>query len=305
MARLPRFIPPMLAKIGSPFDDPEWIFEIKWDGTRALAFAERSELRLVNRKGNAVRERYPELGELARLPAGTVVDGEITVMENGRPSFRGMLQREQARDAARFRALAAALPAVYVAFDLLWKDGAPVTDWPLADRRAALRDVLAPVPSGVALFSDGIVGEGCATFEQACARELEGVMAKRLSSRYLPGKRTDAWLKIKRTQHTLAAILGFLPEGEKDFRSLVIALEDDGNLVPAGRVGSGLDDATRATMAPELFARVTHEPVVDVPRSGPGEVRWVEPGLYCEVKFLERTPDGLLRAPVFVRMVPG
>jgi len=306
MARLPDFIPPMLARIGDAFDDPEWLFEIKWDGTRALAFVEEDGgLRLVNRNGNAVRERYPELGDLARLPGGTVVDGEITVLENGRPSFRGMLQREQARDARRFRALAASLPAVYMVFDLLWKDGEPVTDWPLSDRRAALREMLAPLAGGALHFSDGVVGRGRAYFEQACAQELEGVVAKRLSSRYLPGKRTDAWLKIKRARHTLAAILGFLPEGRADLKSLVIAVEDEGRLVPAGRVGSGLDEATRTGLARQLYGRLADEPVVDVPRYGPEEVRWVEPGLFCEVKFLERTADGQLRAPVFVRMIPG
>lgn len=306
MARLPDFLAPMLAGIGRPFDDPDWLFEIKWDGTRALAYIDSTDgFRLINRNRNPVRDRYPELGGLAGLPPGTIVDGEVTVMVDGKPSFPGMLQREQARDERRFRALAATLPAVYMAFDLPWHRGEPIMDWPLSDRRAALRELLVSLDAPNVVFSDGIVADGRATFEQACAQELEGVVAKRRASRYVPGKRTDSWRKIKRVQHTPAVILGFLPEGRSDLKSLVIGLEDDGRLVPVGRVGSGLDEATRTELRKSLDDLVIDEPVVEVPRYGPEEVRWVEPGMFCEVKFLERTADGQLRAPVFVRLVSG
>lgn len=295
----------MLAKIGDPFDDPEWLFEIKWDGTRAIAFADPDEFRLINRNRNVVRERYPELAGLRALPNGTVVDGEITVLVEGKPSFQGMLQREQARTERRFAALSQSLPAVYMAFDLLWRGGEPVTEWPLHDRRDALAEILQGLKDDRVLFSEGIVGEGLATFESACAQELEGVVAKRLASRYLPGKRTDSWLKIKRSHLTLAVILGFLPEGAEGVRSLVIGVEEDGALVPAGRVGSGLDEATRSDLSRRLRASVIDEPVVRVPSQGREEVLWVEPGHFCEVKYLERTSDGQLRAPVFVRLVSG
>jgi bifunctional non-homologous end joining protein LigD len=302
---LPDFVPPMLAKIGQPFDDPGWLFEIKWDGTRALAFAEGGDYRLINRNRNVVRERYPELGALARLPDGTIVDGEITVLVDGKPSFRGMLRREQARGEARFRALAADLPAVYVAFDLLWKGGEPIIDTPLTTRRDALRELVTALDAPNIQFSEGIVGEGLATFEHACAQELEGVVAKRLDSTYRPGVRTEAWLKIKRTQHAAAVVLGYLPAGRDDLKSLVIGMEEDGRLVPVGRVGSGLDDGTRARLVEMLRSHVTEGPVVAVPRYGPEEVAWVEPAVFCEVKFLERTRDGQLRAPVFVRLLDG
>lgn len=302
----------MLAKIGKPFDDPDWIYEIKWDGTRALTFVEADRFWMFNRNRNAVHERYPELGELAALPSGTVIDGEITVLVDGKPSFPGMLKREQARDERRFAALARTLPAVYVAFDLLYRNGEPILDWPLTDRREALREILealgldpgraSPGAAGRIIFSDGIVGQGRDYFEEAVRRELEGIVAKRLASPYRPGKRTDSWLKIKRTQHVYAAILGFLPDGERDFRSLVIGLDADGELVPAGRVGSGLNDSVRAELHPLLRDRVVDEPVIPI-RAGSEPTLWVEPGLFCEVKFLERTADGQLRAPVFVRLI--
>ncbi|MBZ0269992.1 DNA ligase, partial [bacterium] len=276
----------MLAKIGQPFDDPDWLFEIKWDGTRALAFAEGGDYRLINRNRNVVRERYPELGALARLPDGTIVDGEITVLVDGKPSFRGMLRREQARGPARFRTLAGELPAVYVAFDLLWTGGREITDQPLETRREALREIVAALDAPNIQFSQGIVGEGIATFEHACAQELEGVVAKRRNSVYRPGMRTDSWLKIKRTQHVAAVVLGYLPAGRNDLKSLVIGIEEEGTLIPVGRVGSGLDDITRARLVETLRAHATEGPVVAVPRYGPEEVAWVEPAIYCEVKYL-------------------
>ena len=297
----------MLAKIGKPFDDPGWLFEIKWDGTRALAFVEGGDYRLLNRKKNDSRPRYPELDVLRALPDGTILDGEIAVLVNGKPSFHGMLQREQARGAPRVRAVAGSLPAVYVVFDLLYRDGKPLLDLPLRDRREALREALEGTDStGRIVLSEGIVGEGIAYFEEAGRRDLEGIVAKRLDSRYLPGKRSDAWLKIKRTQHLLCAVLGFLPEGNQAVSSLVIATEEAGALVPAGRVGSGLDAAMRGKLRAKLEPLVVEAPLLPAAAGlivGGEVVRWVEPGVFCEVKFLERTPDGQLRAPVFVRLV--
>ncbi|MEZ5064758.1 MAG: non-homologous end-joining DNA ligase [bacterium] len=303
---LPEFIPPMLAKIGEPFDDPDWIFEIKWDGTRALAFVEGGDYRLLNRKANPQRERYPELAGLAGLPDGTVLDGEIAVLIDGRPSFHGMLRREQARGERRVALLAQSMPAVYVVFDLLWRAGESIVDWTLADRRAALRELMGELDTDLqstVVFSDGVIGQGLAYFEQACAMELEGVVAKRLASRYLPGKRSDSWLKIKQSRTAYCAILGFLPDGERDLRSLVIGLESGGELVYAGRVGSGLDDVRRRALNDRLRAHVRPTPFISVPSQGGEEVIWVEPNVFCRVKFLEHTPDGQLRAPVFLDTV--
>ena len=306
---LPAFIPPMLAKIGKPFDDPAWLFEIKWDGTRALAFAEGGEYRLLNRKKNDAKPRYPELAELASLPDGTVLDGEITVLVDGRPSFHGMLQREQARGDARVRLLAKSLPAVYVVFDQLYRRGESLMDRPLSARREALRETLDGFDGGGrVVLSEGVVGGGLGYFEEAERRELEGIVAKRLDSRYLPGRRTDAWRKIKRSRHVLCAVLGFFPDGKRAVSSLVVGTEEGGTLVLAGRVGSGLDDALRTDLRARLDAHRVETPLLpDAARvvTGGETIHWVEPAVFCEVRFLERTPDGLLRAPVFVRLVAG
>jgi ATP-dependent DNA ligase len=292
----------MLAKIGrEPFSSEDHLFEIKWDGTRAITLAENGDYRLLNRRRRPAKERYPELDFLRRLPPGTVLDGEICVMKDGKPVVSGMLRREQASGERRVRELARQLPATYVVFDLLYRDGEPVVDWSLTERREALQEVLATCPDAHLVFSEGIVGDGLTFYREAVSRELEGVMAKRLGSRYIPGKRSDSWLKIKRRQRTYCAILGFLPEGDRDIKSLVIAVEDDGELTFAGKVGSGLDVVTRPELNQVLREITRPEPIV------PCSLRalWVEPGLYCTVDFLERTESGELRAPVFVEWMRG
>jgi bifunctional non-homologous end joining protein LigD len=201
------------------------------------------------------------------------------------------------------------LPVIYVVFDLLYRDGEPCLDRALRERREGLRELFASVDAGGRLvLSKGVVGEGLAYFEEARRRDLDGIVAKRLDSRYLPGKRSDAWLKMKRVQHVLCAVLGFLPEGADAVSSLVIGIEEGGALVAAGRVGSGMDTPTRGNLRRLLDPLAVDAPLIPEAAASilRGEVvRWVMPGVFCEVKYLERTPDGQLRAPVFVRLVPA
>jgi DNA ligase D-like protein (predicted ligase) len=297
MTRLPEFVPPMLAKIGGIFDSPEHLYEIKWDGIRALSFVEDGNYRMVSRRKNSLKERYPEIAFLEKLPSGTLLDGELVVLRDGQPDIGLILQREQARSPRRVRALMRQAPVVYVVFDLLYRQGERVLDWTLVDRRDALRGIVEECAEPALVFSDDVVGEGIAFFEEATKRKLEGIVAKRCNSRYLPGKRTDAWIKIKRTNRAYCAIIGFVAEAN-EVRSLVVAEEEGGVLKYAGRVGSGLDDALRTELYRRLSSRVRGGPFIPVPQRG-GAVVWVEPELYCAVKFLERTANGEFRAPVF------
>ena len=148
------------------------------------------------------------------------------------------------------------------------------------------------------VFSDGVIAGGIPYFEEACKQGLEGVVAKRLRSRYLPGKRTDSWMKFKRSETAACLIIGYLAEGD-DLRSLVIATEQDGKLRSVGRVGSGLDVEMRAHLLGLLRERHRDEPIVATASGG----KWVEPGLYCTVSYLERTEGGELRAPVFKGLI--
>ena len=192
---LPRFVPPMLAKSGDPFDSPEHLFEIKWDGTRVLAFVERRGYRLVNRHRADVTNRYPELGFLNDLPTGIVLDGEVVVLRQGKPDFSLLLSRNQARASLKIRSLAKTLPATYVVFDLLYYRFESLMALSLQARRQRLKKGVRVCANSRLMFSEGIVGRGRAFFEAVCAEGLEGVVAKRLDGRYRPGRR--AWIKIK------------------------------------------------------------------------------------------------------------
>ena len=195
--KLPRFIPPMLAKSGVPFDSQEHLFEIKWDGTRALAFVEQGGYRLVNRHRADVTDRYPELTFLGGLPAGTVLDGEVVVLQGGKPSFRHLLSRNQARSSFKIQSLARTLPASYVVFDLLYDRFESLLGLPLSTRRERLEELMRRYAHPRLICSQGVVGPGKAFFAEVCHQGLEGVVAKRLGSCYRPGRRTRAWVKIK------------------------------------------------------------------------------------------------------------
>jgi ATP-dependent DNA ligase len=185
----------MLAKRGAPFDSSEHLFEIKWDGTRVLAFVDKSGCRLVNRHRANVTERYPELRFLAQLPAGIVLDGEVVVLQDGKPDFGLLLSRNQARASLKIQSLARTFPATYVVFDLLYQRFDSHLALPLWARRQRLEKVVRACANSRLVFSEGIVGPGRAFFEVVCRKGLEGVVAKRLDGRYRPGRR--AWIKIK------------------------------------------------------------------------------------------------------------
>src|SRR5713101_3353540 len=194
---LPRFVPPMLAQPGVPFDSAEHLFEIKWDGTRVLAFVDSRSYRLVNRHRADVTDRYPELGFLSNLPMGMVLDGEVVVLRQGKPDFRLLLSRNQARASFKIQFLARILPVTYVVFDLLYERYESLLAQPLGTRRKRLEKLIQGCAHPRLVFSQGVVGPGKAFFTEICHQGLEGMMAKRLASRYLPGRRTDAWIKIK------------------------------------------------------------------------------------------------------------
>ena len=183
------------AKPGVPFDSSEYLFEIKWEGTRVLAFVERGGYRLVNRHRADVTDRYPELGFLSSLPAGTVLDGEVVVLRQGKPDFGSLLSRNQTRAPLKIKTLARTFPATYVVFDLLYDRFQSLLALPLAARRQRLEAVIRDCANPRLVHSEGIVGQGRAYFEAVCREGLEGVVAKRLDGRYRPGRRV--WIKIK------------------------------------------------------------------------------------------------------------
>lgn len=298
----------MLAKPGAPFDSERHLYEVKWDGIRAVTLVEGGGYRLLSRRGVDLTGNYPELAPLARLPPGTMVDGEIVALNEGRPDFEYILRRDRrgptAPDSGR-------TPAIYLVFDLMYREFAPVTELPLLQRREPLADLVSGCGSGHVALSEGMVGAGVQFYREVCRRNLEGVMAKRVDGRYLPGRRSDSWIKIKRRVRYHCVVLGFLDKEEgRDFQSLLVATEQTpgAGLSYAGRVGSGFDEEQRRQINGMLRRHRSAAPLLPRPQELSGrhqwdEVCWVEPVLFCVVSCLELTSTGMMRAPVFEGLI--
>jgi DNA ligase D-like protein (predicted ligase) len=289
----------MLASPREAFDSDDYLFEIKWDGTRALLFVEDNTVRFVNRRRIDLTARYPEFALFAALPSGTVLDGEIVVLDpTGKPDFPALQSRDHAGSPRRVAQGAKSRPATFIAFDQLYANGESIMPLPFTQRRDALDRTCGALASPRLVVSRGVVGVGVAFFETTCAQGLEGMVAKRLASPYLPGKRTDAWIKVKRQQIIHCVVIGFVAEGKDDFGSLIVACEDGGNVRCVGKVGSGFDRKLRQRVNRYLWSNLRPSPVVPSKYAG----LWVNPGLYCAVRCMERTADGQLRAPAFVEL---
>ena len=189
---------PMLAVPSQPFDSADHLFEAKWDGVRALAAWEAGSWRLWGRDGGDYGDRYPELAVLARLPAGTILDGELVRWgPSGVPTLAAILRRHQLVHPARIARASRNFPVAYMVFDLLRLRGRSMLGEALHQRRAALEHLLRRLNEPVLVFSEGVIGAGKRFFETLVAQGHEGMMAKHLASRYRPGRRSAAWRKIK------------------------------------------------------------------------------------------------------------
>ena len=236
--------------VDKPFDGEEWLYEIKWDGYRAIAFLESGSVRLVSRNQNDLTAAYPELRSIAdSISAHTaILDGEIVALdEQGRPSFSLMQQRTGVGEGGhRIRRTRDDIPVMYFVFDLLYLDGYNLMPAELEQRKELLASILAP--SDLIRYSDHYVGNGKALFEAAVQRELEGIVAKRRDSPYVQ-KRSHDWLKIKIVKRQECVIGGYTdPRGSREnFGSIVLGLYDDkGRLIPVGQAGSGFTEQSHA-----------------------------------------------------------
>jgi bifunctional non-homologous end joining protein LigD len=288
---------PMLATLTEelPHGD-EWLFEVKWDGYRALGYVREGEAKLVSRNGNDLTGRFPDVAKaLARAVRSPecVVDGEVCALdEQGRPSFSAMQQGKPGT------------AIVYEVFDVLEIDGAPVLDLPLTERRARLEQLFDAKSATVQL--SGFFDDGDSLLQAATEQGLEGVMAKRATSPYVEGGRTRHWLKIKTHGRQEFVICGWTKgQGRRagSFGALVLGAYRDGELQWVGNCGTGFTerdiDELLAKLEP-LRADSSPFPVVPkMPKIRRGDVVWAEPALVCEVEFAEWTHDGHLRAPSF------
>lgn len=295
-----QWIPPMKAVTGDLPSGPDWAFELKWDGMRLAALCDES-LVLRSLSGRDVTSSFPELEPLpAALGASAVLDGEVVVFDGDRPSF-GLLQHRMHVEAPT-QTLVSTHPIVYVVFDLLELDGRSLLTLPYRDRRRVLTDFLDDGPSW--RVPPPVEGDGAALLALAEERGLEGIVAKKLSSRYTPGARTPEWIKVKIRLKQEFVVVGWLPgQGRLDGQigSLLLAVWDGPALRFSGAVGSGLADRDRARLEPLMTpAPCPFEvaPALDKPP------RWIEPRIVAEIEYGSWPADGVLRHPVYVGLLP-
>jgi bifunctional non-homologous end joining protein LigD len=299
---------PMLATSGTlPADDAGWAYEMKWDGLRALAFISGGQVRLTSRTARDITFVYPELAGLATAVGAVeaVLDGEIVAFGGGSwPDFEALQQRMNISTSAQAKVLAAQVPVSYLAFDLLWLSGRPLLDEPYTRRRELLDNL--GLDGGRWQVPPAFIGESGADI-QAVSRQqhLEGVMAKRLGSRYEPGRRTTSWRKIKNVRRQEVVIGGWKPgEGGRAgwIGSLLVGVhDDDGALLYSGHVGTGFTQQTLRMLGERLasLGRDTSPFAGTIPPEDSRFARWVEPELVAEVAFADWTKSGRLRAPAY------
>jgi len=323
---------PMLSRpANGPFNGDAWYFEIKWDGVRAIAYVD-DDLSLRSRNDRELSGQFPELAELRDLAPHTVLDGEIVVMNEGRPDIQALLPRLQAGTGnpapARVKN-----PVTYIIFDILEKNNKPLLDLPFSERRKILESSVREGPH--VILSIPIEARGEEYYKAAIAKGLEGVMAKRGDSLYEPGQRSGAWLKIK-AERTCDCVIAGYTSGQRGrsttFGALILGLyepeekgsppvkrrisspdttspsphpakDEDRNLIYIGKVGTGFSDRDLAEILDAFSSLKTSIP----PLGGvePAEpVTWLEPVLVCEVAYQMVTRDRKLRIPRFIRMRP-
>ncbi len=289
-----------------PEGDEAWAYEVKWDGMRVLARCLGDDTTLATANGIDATVRFPELrGLAASLGCDAVLDGEVIAIDGaGRPDFGLLQQRMHLTAAAEVKRRAAEVPVSFALFDVLWVDGHDVCALPWTDRRNALEGLLeAPAPSWRV---PAVHDDGRALLEIADAHGLEGVVAKRRDSVYLPGKRTTAWRKIKVRRHQEFVVGGWWPgEGGRSggVGSLIVGVHDrsaPGNpLRFAGKVGTGFTSAVLSEyerlLAPLAVDACPFDP--PAPRTVAIRAHWVRPEVVVEVEFAEWTAEGVLRHP--------
>jgi ATP-dependent DNA ligase len=289
---------PMLAARGEPFESAEYLFEVKWDGVRALAARDTGGWRLWGRDLADYRDRYPELDFLARLPEGTALDGELVLFEGELPDLDALLARHALRQPAMIRHLSGSRPVCYVVFDALYERGRPLFGEPLSRRRAVLAEVVDRLAEPRLAVSTGVVGAGRRFFEEAVAGGQEGVVAKHLAGGYASGRRTAAWRKVKPARSLPCVAVGFVP-GACGVRRLLVAAPREGRLRYVATLRSGWSAAEASRLAALLSCRGRARPLVACPHPA----AWVEPAVYCLVRYLDWTRHGRLRGASFGRLL--
>jgi len=289
----------MLAVSSRPFDSAEYIYEVKWDGYRGLCYLDGNTV-IRSRNLADLTGKFPELAgmhrKVSRKPA--ILDGEIVLFEKGKPSFAGLQSRGKISELKSISRASAERPVIFIAFDVLYCGGKSVMGLSLIERKRLLEEM---VGTGEELvLSRYICGEGRKFFE-ACVKEgLEGAVAKKLNSVYLPGRRSAYWLKFRHTKEADLVICGYqYGPGGKNLGCLVLGGYHNGRLVYQGKVGTGFSSEEANALLEGLRRLEVAGETLQVPRAEKSRTRWVRPLLVCAVEYLEATAGGCLRHPVY------
>ena len=301
-------VEPMLAQSRDrPFDSPDHMYEVKWDGIRAFVSLDEGRISIRSRSQRDITNAFPELliPEEAFRATSALFDTEIVCLnEKGQPLFEQVVNRLQQRHEAAIARARARHPAVCYVFDLLYLDGRPIVNEPLVRRRAWMIDSLKR--NSVYRASEA-VDEGTHLYEAAAAAGLEGIMAKERNSPYVPGKRTSYWIKIKTRQTVDCIIIGYTKgKGERGstFGALQLGRYQGERLEYAGKVGGGFDERSAKTILGDLQKLKETQRLIKQKPLDDAQTVWVEPKLVCEVQYASKASTGLLREPVFIRMRP-
>jgi bifunctional non-homologous end joining protein LigD len=292
---------PMLAKVAAEaFSNKDWIFEVKWDGFRAIAYVEEP-FSLKSRNEKELKQNFPELQELSKLSKNIVVDGEIVVMREGKPDFQSLLERGKAVSTGEIQSQSSRTPAVYIVFDILEKDGKSLTKLSLTERKLILQESLREGAN--VLLCDFIEEKGEAYFQSVLEKGLEGVVAKRKDSTYEEGLRTGSWLKIKKLKTCDCVIFGYTRGSESrwaTFGALLLGVYDNGKPFYLGKVGTGFTQEMIRTLTGK-FEKIKTDNAPFKPEVG-DVVTWLEPKLVCEVAYQVATRELRLRMARFKRL---
>jgi bifunctional non-homologous end joining protein LigD len=304
---IPKGIKPMLATlVDEPFDNPDWQYEVKWDGYRALAFINKGKVELFSRNNKSFNEKfYPIYDLLNEWKINAVLDGEILVLNNNGISNFGSLQNWRSEADGEL---------VFYVFDILWYEGKNLMELPLYERQAVLNDIL-PTDDDRVRLGKVFKASGVDFFDAAERMGLEGIIAKKTNSTYVSDRRSKEWLKIKVHKRQEVIIAGFTKNADtsKPFSSLLLGVYEKGKLQYVGKVGTGFSDKLQKTMMeqfkPIIVDESPFESIPDVnkpsrfrPNPPKAKATWLKPELVCEVAFTEVTDDGVFRHPSFQGM---
>ena len=295
--KIAHYIKPMLTTaVDKAFSDKDWLYEMKWDGYRAIAEIKKNGILLYSRNGLSLAEKYPVIFDaVKKIPVEAILDGEIVALDaEGKPDFQKLQSYENNDEYA----------LVYYVFDILSLMKKDLAQIPLVERKKLLKQLLKgtyPV-----LYSSHIETKGEELFRKVVKDNLEGIIAKKMDSFYKPGIRTREWLKIKNHQSQEAIIIGYTrPKGSRlHFGSILLAQYKGRNLEYLGHAGTGFSFTTLTELMKKMKSLIVKTSPLSKPVKANGPVTWLKPKLVCEISYSEITKDGILRHPVYKRLRP-